>query len=204
MAQILIKVGDKRRIDDPAFNADWRDGHIICVRPDGYYTGIQTRKSQCVIETQHNFFGLFNANSYDDLANRSLFYDFKKYFYPATADGKYPFIENKELDYGSFLDWRMREYFIDFQWMLNQRWINKNQYESIYNKSENHQHIYLDHDLSSYIFHEDSKDRVTPNVPIVPGTIDAGGTFTVGTAQTYSDWSDAIADLPADIGAMST
>jgi len=202
---ILVKVGAKRADHDPSQQYDWLDGQIISIKPSGSYAeGLseRTRKSHCVIETPHDYFSLFNASGWDDLCTRSLFYDFKKRFYPANFEGKFPFIETKELDYET--PHRIRDYFIDFKRLLDAKIITDTQYKSIYDKSRNHDKIYLDRDPVTYILNENDYTRLTPSVDVRPGTIDAAGTYTVGTGQTYADWSDAIADLPADIDAITT
>lgn len=199
--EILIKVGDKRHQSDPAFAYDFRDGQIINIRPNGYYTGLRTKKHHCVITTQHDYWQLMGTT---DLKNpTSQTYAMKKYI-NGMHQGK------KKWEFGyvkpnKFIDYRNRDYFIDFKWMLQQGWITKLQYDSIYDKSKNHNHIYIDRDLSTYFFHEDIHYRETKTameMEAAVGTISAGGTYTVGTGQDYADWSDAIADLPADIGAM--
>ena len=199
--QILVKVGDKRSVNDPAYWADWRDGQIINIRPDGYYTGTQTRKTHLVVNTQHDFWELVGAKNYRELKKPTeKWLNLKKYIGTAYQ-GKLPW-EFGYVEPASFLDYRNREYYIDLTKLYNDKLISLKDLQETYSKDYSKE-IYLDRDFTEYIVHEDSADRVKPLISKI-GTIDAGGTFTIGTSQTYSDWSDAIADLPADIGAMST
>jgi parallel beta-helix repeat protein len=202
--EILVKIGDKRHSYDPAYQWDFRDGHIINIRPDGYFDKSPIcRKHFAVIKTPYDYWSLRGTTEWSSTNSKVL--ELKKFIHP-MCDGKNAW-ESGYIEPEKFTDYRTRDYFIDFKWMAQQGWMAQSLYDSIYDKSVEHRTIYIDRGISSYFFHEDLKTRVEKSALEIEssiGTIDAGGTFTVGDSQTYPDWSTAIADLPADIGAMTT
>ena len=194
---LLFKVGPKRFNSDFKQRVDWLDGQLVTYGPNGCFTGKAERKHFCVISTPHNF------KDYDCLDLKSpngLL--LKKYLNP-KVENYYKWDTFYKQD-AVFADYLMRDWFVDFQWLLNQKLITKAQHLSIYDKSVDHLPIYIDGDFTRLFFNENDKSRQQPTATILPGTIDAGGTYTVGTSQTYSTWQVAVADLPADIGAMTT
>lgn len=200
---ILIKIGDKRPSTDPYFPYDWRDGQIIDVRPSGFFTGSRDRVHHCVITTQHDWVSVVGKSGQILLPENAKEEYWKKLLHQMDAGGKY--------DWDAFFDLdsiaRRRDWFIDLKWMLGQGWIGQKQYNGVYDKTKEHDLIYIDRDPIDYIFSEIDHTRVEKTAKEINdaiGTIDAGGTYTVGTSQDYSTWSSAAADLPSDIGAMTT
>jgi len=210
--EILVKVGDKREVGDFMRSYDWLDGQIISIRPDGYYKGTRTRKSHCVVSTQHDYKILIGYDTAKEAGTicGAKWLDLKKYISPYYNDkNKWDAGYTEPRSFASG-DARKRDWFIDFKWMLQQGWITQKQYDSIYNKKEDHNLIYIDRDISTYIFNEDSRDRVEKTAEEIAksvGTIQEAGTYTIGNTgagDPYDDWSDAEADLPADLDAMTT
>ena len=192
--QVLFKVGTKRDFSDPAMPFDWRDGQIVDLRPSGFFVSSpesMIRKKFCVID--------FTQKYSDLLVNKKIDLSFKKYT-TSTVGSKLPWdVEYKRAS--GFTDYRMRDWFTDFQWLLNKKYITQAQYDSIYDRSVDHLPINLDIDFTKILFHEEKDTRLNERKNMA---ISAGGIYTVGTSQTYATWSAAIADLPADIGAIAT
>jgi hypothetical protein len=215
MAEILCKVGHKVPETHKDFELNWKDGQIIDIRPDEYYiqsdsiNGETTCKSFCVIQLPDiDYWGILGASNYRDLKYkvsqssiiRATWQDINKYTTPKIG-GKLPWEMSTFTREGTR---RKRDWFIDFRWLYEQGLITIQQYRSIYDKTANHYPIVIrNKTLSSIIKNEDTDHRL-PVEKMVYGTIDAAGTYTVGTAQTYATWVAAEADLPANFDAMGT
>lgn len=207
--ELIFKVGNQRKPDDPLFRYALRGGQLINMRPSGFYQkpdgtpkADMTGKSFCVIEVDGDFYDLCGVADHDGLkAAPAKYLELKKYT-SAACLGK----QRWEAGYVEPIDAlvRQRDYFIDYDLLKQDSLITPSQYDSIFNKDQNHMQITLDKSITDILKHEDIDTRINPDADLRSGTIDAGGTYTVGTAQTYADWSTAVADLPADLGAMTT
>ena len=203
---LLVKVGDKRASTDPSFYWDWRDGQIITLRPVGGFTGKRDRQHHAVVRVKCGIAeNLTKVTKFQDLKTSTEFLNLKKYIAPKSGS-KLPWdFGYVGLDY--FNTYRIRDWFLDFKDLLSKKILTQTQYEAIYDKSRQSDIIVLESDLTSYLKSEETDTRVSKDaleIASAIGTIDAGGTYTVGTSQTYSTLSSAIADLPADIGAITT
>ena len=218
--EIICKVGDKVAKTDPTYEQQFKDGQVINIRPDNFYiykdgkiNGERTCKHFCVIQIPAINFWQINGmgkdtGTYIELKQKIKESNFTKIehldvkkFTASTSNGKYRW----DNGYEEAATERKRDWYVDFKWLEQQGYITKEQYESIYDKEKNHLPIVLDLPLTTLFKNENINTRIPSALrDSSKGTIDAGGIYTVGTAQTYPDWSDAVADLPADIGAMTT
>lgn len=197
--QLLVKVGNKRKSDDPHFDYDWRDGQIVNVRPGEYYrsaggapNGRLTCMHNCVIQLNGDFWQLAGRSTYSGLkTSPSQYLANLKTFTSPKYNGKHKweqgYIRPQEID--ALV--RKRDWYVDFEALRDSHLITASQYESIMDKDRVHEPIILDRGLTDILHHEDVGPR--PLVDRIGS--ETAGSFTVGTAQDYADWSDAEADI---------
>lgn len=214
--EVQFKVGNRRDKNDPLFLQDWLDGQIVNIRPDEFYLNPDgtpkagmTCKSFCVMRLPFSFWTAVGASSYPELKfPNSTWMNFKRYTaaqYLGKNEWDDGYVEPPDGgEGGEPVIVRPRDWFIDYDELLSLSLITQAQYDSILDKTVDHIPITFSGPIPMLLHNEDVATRSNPNWVDRKGTIDAGGTYTVGTSQTYADWSTAIADLPADIGAMTS
>jgi hypothetical protein len=195
--QLICKVGTKRKPDDPAHDYDWQDGHIINIRPDGFYreaNGVPKAdmvcKHFCVMTINGDFWDIVGASSYAELKKQptKAFLDLKEYT-SVPHLSKYPWEDGYLLPDKLV---KTREWFFDFDNAKTIGLITPSEFDSIMNKDTDHIPIVLDVSIDQILQHESVAVRSFAGHR--PGSV-ASGTYTVGTSQTYADWSTAIADI---------
>lgn len=192
--QLLLKVGNKRLKDHSAFLKSWRDGQIVDIRPNGFYAGRMIKRHFCVIETPHDYWTV--RGSTDLKSTKSSVLELKQNLEPVDINGKYKW-EIGYLEDEKRL--RCRDWFVDFKDLFDKGLITLSDFDSIYAKDKDHNSIYVDRNLSAYLFHEDIKTRKVSKYSDNLGTI-AAGTYSIGSGLDY----DTVAVFEADIAAQLT
>ena len=189
--EILCKVGDKVYPDHSNYNTHWRDGQIVDMRHYGFHDlAMETKKVACVISTPDDFWSLRGSTNWKSTIQKV--YDLKKYISAVNGQGKYKWSTGYiEEDQSLRRNYRRRDYFVDFKYLLDQGWITQSDYNSIYNKEKVHNPIYLDRDFTSYLFHEDAKSRLIPGIK---NDSISSGSFTVGAGGHATTLADAEAN----------
>ncbi len=188
--QLVFKVGTKYP-EQP--HRGWRDGQLVEIFPDGHRLGDRARKGFCVVQTQHDYWGL--RGSTDRKSKIAKAVEFRKWTHVPDANGKYSWED--EYIYGKY---RTRDWFLDYKKLLDLGWINKADFDSIYDKSRDHNLIYVDRDLTSYLVHEDEKVRLSHEYDTQKGSV-AAGTFEIGTGggAVYATVTLFAADIAATL-----
>ena len=133
--ELLLKVGSQHASNlDPEHGKGWRDGAIIDIRPSGFHTGIMIRKHHCIIDLPGIDYWTLRGSTDWKSAKKSVM-DMKKFMSKASGNGKYKWENghNKSDVLGS-----RRDFFVDFQRLLNLGFITQAQYDSIYDKDNDH------------------------------------------------------------------
>ncbi len=198
--QLLIKIGSKyHERFDSRHRSGWRDGQIIDIRDDGAFVGNMERKHHCVIELPNVDFWKIRGSRNWKSTKKSV-RNLKKYLSVSNQHATYLWQNNPELFQPKDLK---REWFIDFQELLNQGYITLSDFESIYDKSRNHNQIVLSnvHDFTSILKNENIHTRLNTKKDHSKGTISTG-TYQIGTG-TGADYS-TITSFEADIAATLT
>jgi len=193
--EILCKVGHQFPVDDPNHLRGWLDGQIVDIRPNGFYTNKFARQHFCLIETPHDYWALRGTTDWKSTA--PSVYELKKFLVPLGSDGKYEWERTKKI-----IDTppRMKDWFVDFKFLQEQKIINKQDYDSIYNPDKDHNKIYIDRDLLFYIFHEDEHTRKA-FAPV--GSI-SSGTYSIGSGLNYATVYDFVADISSTLSGNLT
>jgi len=194
--KLIVKVGTKWP-DDPY--RGWRDGQLIDIRPDEYQEGLMERKHFAIIQTPHDYWELRGSRDWKSTAGKV--FDLKKFLVSADSKGRYPWEAGYIEERGKLRDW-----FIDYKKLLDDKWIEKTDFESIYAKDQNTNHIYIDRDLTSYLVHEDIEPRLDHEYAQQKGSIaqdgagsGTGGGFTIGAAGDYASVNAFEADIAAQL-----
>lgn len=193
--EICIKVGTKwNNLSDKNHTVGWRDGQIIDIRQGGYYNSRMCRRHHCVIELPNiDFWSTRGSTNWKSISAKT--FDLKKIFSIADSEGRYKwesgFTESKN---------RKRDYFIDFQDLLNNNYISLSDYESIYAKDKDHNRIILGgiHDFTSLLKHEDIDTRLNLDADTSKGS-ESAGTFSIGSGLDYNDVTTFEADIEAQL-----
>lgn len=195
--QLVFKVGNKKPALDLAERAKyWRDGQLVDIYPDGHPLGKMVPKHFCVIQTPHDYWALRGTTDWKSTIAKV--YELKKFLSPVDSNGKYCW-EAGYLEAEKRI--RLRDWFVDYKWMLDQGWISKADFESIYNQDKEHNKVFIDRDLSSYLVHEDAKTRMVSEFSDRAGSI-ASGTYQIGTGA-GADYA-TVTLFEADIAAQLT
>ena len=196
--EILFKIGNTYPPDHPCFDLGWKDGQVVEIRPNGFFKGRMMRKHFGIIETPHDYWDLRGTTEWSSINAKVL--ELKKFLVVAN-DGKLPW-EKGYVEPEKRL--RRRDYFIDPKYLLDQKWIDQSTFESLYDKKTDHGKIYLDRDFTTYLFHEDAKQRELTEYSLLGGSI-SSGSATVGSdaGDDYSSWVSAAADTVALTGDLT-
>lgn len=124
--EMLVKVGSQHpNVLDSKHGTGWRDGEIIDIRESGFHN---RRANVCIIDFPNiNYWTL--RGSIDWKSELSSVVELKKYLSSADSVDKYRW--DAGYDEKAILDSR-RDYFIDFQDLLNKGFITQKQYDGIY------------------------------------------------------------------------
>ena len=185
--ELLVKVGDKRHQADANYAQGWRDGQVIDIRPDGFHKNPNMLKRMCLIQVPGDYWNL--RGSADWKSSKQSVMDFKKFLVPTDSNGKYPW------EFGYLKDEkraRCRDWFIDYQALLDGKLITKSDYDSFYDFNRNGNILTIDRDFTSLIKHEDSNSRIKP---FIKNMAVAAGTFSIGAAGDYATVTAAEADI---------
>ena len=195
MAEILVKVGNKRLPSDPAFTNSWRDGQIIDIMPDGTYINDRmTRRHHCVIILPFDYWGLRGSVDWKS-TKPTVYNNIKKYLCPVDKTSKLPW---DKFYLTSDARLRCRDWFFDFKDLLDLGLITQSDFDSIYDKSKPHNPIYIDRDFLALVKHEDADTRKPSIYSNMLGTV-SSGTYSIGSGLDYATITAFEADIAATL-----
>jgi hypothetical protein len=210
--EILCKAGNRRAIADAKLALDWRDGAVMDIRPDGFFTGSLERKNYVVIQHPLDFWAFVGCKDWRTLYTDPIYHDGKyrellKYFTSHDANGRCvwePGFANPHDQRGlggHVVPYRKSEWFVDFQRLQNAGTIDRVTYESLYNRGVEHRPVAVSSGLNDFILHEDAANRLINDRK---NMAESAGSFTVGTSQDYSTWKAAVDDIDTSLtGALT-
>lgn len=124
--EILVKVGSQYPSQLSSKHGDgWRDGEIIDIRPSGFH---HRRGNACIIDFPNIDYWTLRGST-DWKSEKASVMELKKFLSRADSSGRYSW--EAGYDENAVLDSK-RDYFIDFQDLLDKGLINKAQYNGIY------------------------------------------------------------------------
>ena len=185
--ELLVKVGDKRYPTNSNYLQGWRDGQIIDVRPDGFHKNPAMLKRMCLIRVPGDYWALRGTTEWK--SDKQSVMDFKKFLVPTDSNGKYPW------EFGYLKDEkriRCRDWFIDYQDLLDKGHITKANYDSLYDFNGISNLLTIDRDFTALLNHEDAKTRIKP---FIKNMAVSTGIFTIGAAGDYATVTAAEADI---------
>lgn len=172
MMEVLVKVMS-HSLHNAKPKTKWRDGQIIDKRPNGYYQGIRERKTHCVIQTNDDYWT--SRGSTELKSDLPAVMEFKRHLMVIHPQGSMGFSKSfssgfKKREHKHPWDsgyaepaegvkFRKRDWFIDFKGLLDNAIITQAQFDSIYDKQNDHLSIILDMPLSDIVRHEDTFSR---------------------------------------------
>ena len=185
---VIVKVGNAITDDNPAFtqekfDSNWKDGQILEIQDDHKYIGTATRKGFAIFHIQGKM------SDFPELSRA----------YISEADKK-----NTIRKYWSPGNGRKRDYFINFEELIKLGVMSQSDWNRVLDKNQE-MVIEVPYSLSFIAQHFKLEGVGTRDKKAKKrkGTIDAAGTYTIGTAKTYADIGAFEADLPADLTSPS-
>lgn len=177
----------------------WENGDIIEQRWNGFYNpDTIAAKHHCIIRIPLIDYWTARGDT-NWKSKRAAFYEFKKFETSVNADGKYKLELPKRTRFEVAIK---RLHFIDYEWLLEQKYITQGQYDNIYNPSLVADIVLNITSLLDIIRIKGVDDRVDPSKLLTHGSV-AQGTFEVGTTgglpEVYETWTLAEADVAATL-----
>lgn len=202
--EIAVKVGHKFGPKDDRHIKGLRDGNILAIRPDGFFTGALERKHHCILTTQHDYWDL--RGTHDHKSHNQKVLDLKKFTTSRLSNGLYSWDYSlKGLEEPEEEKIRPVDSLVDFKFLLDANIITLSQFDAIYDKSRDPGIIYVDRALDDYIFDEDVHVRQVSRYSKNKGSVTAGTYYVGSSGADYTTWKlaiDNIANLTGDISIL--
>lgn len=194
--QLVCKVGTKySNINDPRHFTDWRDGQVIEDFNDGHVKlGTLASKHHCIIQIPNlDYWTLRGDTNWKSI--KLAVYEHKKLLLSTNKQGKYVWEASGA---GLFVPKRIRDWIVDYKWLLDNHYITLSQYEDIYNK-EKVANIELSIlNLMEILKYEENWERLSAEKDQIKGSVESG-TYQIGTGggADYATWTLFQADIGA-------
>jgi len=190
--ELCCKVGTRF----PGVNSkkSWENGDIIEIRWDGFYKlGTLNSKHHCIIRLPLIDYWSARSDTHWKSTKKQVL-KFKKFESSVNSSGKFPWETNLNFERDI-----CRINYIDYEWLLKQKYITESQYDAIYDPTRVADISLSITNLMKIVKTKGLHARIDPKKLLTHGSI-SSGTYQIGAEADYA----TIASFEADIAGQLT